>query len=64
MVSQSTFRGASGPTSDFPIEMVSTAVQERKHFNAFGPYRLGRTIGQGEFGKVKLGYHMQSGKEV
>ncbi|KAJ3274635.1 hypothetical protein HDV01_002477 [Terramyces sp. JEL0728] len=30
----------------------------------FGPYRLGRTIGEGEFGKVKLGYHITSGEEV
>lgn len=41
-------------------------VKEHKksHYNAFGPYRLGRTIGQGEFGKVKLGYHLQSGQEI
>ncbi|KAJ3301523.1 hypothetical protein HDV03_000699 [Kappamyces sp. JEL0829] len=32
--------------------------------NSFGPYRLGKTIGQGEFGKVKLGYHLQSNREV
>ncbi|KAJ3323675.1 hypothetical protein HDV06_001405 [Boothiomyces sp. JEL0866] len=30
----------------------------------FGPYRLGRTIGEGEFGKVKLGYHITTGEEV
>ncbi|KAI8810721.1 kinase-like domain-containing protein [Cladochytrium replicatum] len=30
----------------------------------FGPYRLGKTIGEGEFGKVKLAVHTLSGKEL
>ncbi|KAI0684225.1 hypothetical protein BC835DRAFT_1390637 [Cytidiella melzeri] len=30
----------------------------------FGPYLLLRTLGEGEFGKVKLGLHMQWGEEV
>ncbi|KAI8853045.1 kinase-like domain-containing protein [Chytridium lagenaria] len=30
----------------------------------FGPYRLIRTIGEGEFGKVKLAVHMDTNKEV
>ncbi|RKO99046.1 hypothetical protein CXG81DRAFT_30313 [Caulochytrium protostelioides] len=29
-----------------------------------GPYRLGRTLGEGEFGKVKLGTHRDTGAEV
>ncbi|KAJ3033664.1 hypothetical protein HDV00_005985 [Rhizophlyctis rosea] len=30
----------------------------------FGPYKLQRTIGEGEFGKVKLAVHYDTGKEV
>ncbi|KAJ3113532.1 hypothetical protein HDU96_003314, partial [Phlyctochytrium bullatum] len=29
----------------------------------FGPYRLIRTIGEGEFGKVKLAVHSETNKE-
>ncbi|KAJ3288982.1 hypothetical protein HK104_007824 [Borealophlyctis nickersoniae] len=35
----------------------------RQHAN-FGPYRLHRTLGEGEFGKVKLAVHLETGKEV
>lgn len=30
----------------------------------FGPYLLLQTLGEGEFGKVKLGIHIESGYEV
>ncbi|KAI8145956.1 kinase-like domain-containing protein, partial [Fennellomyces sp. T-0311] len=30
----------------------------------FGPYLLLHTLGEGEFGKVKLGIHIESGQEV
>ena len=30
----------------------------------FGPYLLLQTVGEGEFGKVKLGLHQQWGEEV
>ncbi|KAL1919291.1 uncharacterized protein VTP21DRAFT_1984 [Calcarisporiella thermophila] len=32
--------------------------------NMFGPYQLLRTVGEGEFGKVKLGVHLKTGVEV
>ena len=32
--------------------------------NRFGPYLLLQTLGEGEFGKVKLGLHAQWGEEV
>jgi serine/threonine protein kinase len=38
--------------------------RDKKKYQVFGPYRLGQTIGQGEFGKVKLGYHLESNQEV
>ena len=31
---------------------------------SFGPFKLGKTIGQGEFGKVKLGFHIENGNQV
>ena len=31
---------------------------------SIGNYQLGRTIGQGTFGKVKLGTHMQTDEKV
>ena len=30
----------------------------------FGPYLLLQTLGEGEFGKVKLGIHIKTGHEV
>ncbi|KAI9206377.1 kinase-like domain-containing protein [Polychytrium aggregatum] len=35
-----------------------------KSRNLFGPYRLLQTVGEGEFGKVKLAIHTQTNKEV
>jgi len=29
-----------------------------------GPYIIGKTIGQGAFSKVKLGYHVETGEKV
>lgn len=29
-----------------------------------GEYQLGKTIGQGAFSKVKLGYHRETGQKV
>ncbi|KAI8368795.1 kinase-like domain-containing protein [Choanephora cucurbitarum] len=31
---------------------------------SFGPYELLQTLGEGEFGKVKLGVHVETGQEV
>ncbi|KAJ3315249.1 hypothetical protein HDV04_003642 [Boothiomyces sp. JEL0838] len=43
---------------------TSSLAYSHKNTGTFGPYRLGRTIGEGEFGKVKLGYHITTGEEV
>lgn len=32
--------------------------------NKLGPYNLLQTLGEGEFGKVKLGIHSETGEEV
>ncbi|KAJ3037356.1 hypothetical protein HK097_003542 [Rhizophlyctis rosea] len=42
----------------------SAGRSSRRHTNMFGPYKLQRTIGEGEFGKVKLAVHYDTGKEV
>ncbi|KAJ3274636.1 hypothetical protein HDV01_002478 [Terramyces sp. JEL0728] len=48
--------------------MVDHSTPEQKprkmHYNAFGPYKLLKTIGQGGFGKVKLAYHFDTNTEV
>ncbi|KAJ3199455.1 hypothetical protein HDU67_002814, partial [Dinochytrium kinnereticum] len=43
---------------------ASAAVRANAKYAMFGPYRLIRTIGEGEFGKVKLAIHMDTNKEV
>lgn len=45
----------------------STALPKRpvqKKQNKLGPYNLLQTLGEGEFGKVKLGIHSETGQEV
>ncbi|KAL2918469.1 hypothetical protein HK105_201870 [Polyrhizophydium stewartii] len=41
----------------------STNPRKSQH-SMFGPYRLGKTVGEGEFGKVKVAYHAESKQEV
>ena len=36
----------------------------QKKQNKLGPYNLLQTFGEGEFGKVKLGIHIETGQEV
>ncbi|KAJ3161965.1 hypothetical protein HDU86_005663 [Geranomyces michiganensis] len=36
----------------------------RRPHGLFGPYKLSRTLGEGEFGKVKLATHTETGKQV
>lgn len=47
---------------------VSTSLLPRrplqKKQNKLGPYNLLQTLGEGEFGKVKLGVHTETGQEV
>ncbi|KAJ3274637.1 hypothetical protein HDV01_002479 [Terramyces sp. JEL0728] len=43
---------------------VEQAAPRKVHYNSFGPYRLSKTVGQGEFGKVKLAHHVNTGNEV
>ncbi|KAJ3138772.1 hypothetical protein HK101_003709, partial [Irineochytrium annulatum] len=42
----------------------ANAAHSRPKTSLFGPYRFIRTLGEGEFGKVKLAVHEQTGHEV
>ncbi|KAI9007345.1 kinase-like domain-containing protein [Gaertneriomyces semiglobifer] len=62
---------SSGPQHTSPSTASHSSVtpiangrsQKRQH-NLFGPYRLLRTLGEGEFGKVKLASHLDTKQEV
>ncbi|KAI0920270.1 hypothetical protein AcW1_002059 [Taiwanofungus camphoratus] len=47
-----------------PAALEYAAAHPRRSIPKFGPYLLLQTLGEGEFGKVKLGLHMQWGEEV
>lgn len=47
-----------------PAALEYVAAHPRRTIPKFGPYLLLQTLGEGEFGKVKLGLHMQWGEEV
>ena len=47
-----------------PAALEYAAAHPRRTIPKFGPYLLLRTLGEGEFGKVKLGLHVQWGEEV
>jgi protein-serine/threonine kinase len=47
-----------------PAAVAYTAAHPRRQIPKFGPYLLLQTLGEGEFGKVKLGLHSQWGEEV
>lgn len=47
-----------------PAAVAYTTAHPRRTIPKFGPYLLLQTLGEGEFGKVKLGLHHQWGEEV
>ncbi|KAJ7166634.1 hypothetical protein C8R46DRAFT_1094937 [Mycena filopes] len=47
-----------------PAAMAFAAAHPRRTIPKFGPYLLLQTLGEGEFGKVKLGLHSQWGEET
>lgn len=47
-----------------PAAVAYAAAHPRRTIPKFGPYLLLQTVGEGEFGKVKLGLHSQWGEEV
>ena len=47
-----------------PAAVAYAQSHPRRTIPRFGPYLLLQTLGEGEFGKVKLGLHMQWGEEV
>lgn len=47
-----------------PAAVAYASAHPRRPIPRFGPYLLLQTLGEGEFGKVKLGLHVQWGEEV
>lgn len=47
-----------------PAAVAYAAAHPRRQIPKFGPYLLLQTLGEGEFGKVKLGLHADWGEEV
>ncbi|PFH50349.1 hypothetical protein AMATHDRAFT_145231 [Amanita thiersii Skay4041] len=47
-----------------PAAQAYAAAHPRRQIPKFGPYLLLQTLGEGEFGKVKLGLHTVWGEEV
>lgn len=47
-----------------PAAVAYAAAHPKRTIPKFGPYLLLQTLGEGEFGKVKLGLHQQWGEEV
>jgi hypothetical protein len=47
-----------------PAAVAYLAQHPKRTIPKFGPYLLLQTLGEGEFGKVKLGLHAQYGEEV
>ncbi len=47
-----------------PAAVAYASAHPRRTIPKFGPYLLLQTLGEGEFGKVKLGLHSQWGEEV
>ncbi|KAI0790183.1 hypothetical protein BC629DRAFT_1288023 [Irpex lacteus] len=47
-----------------PAAVEYAMAHPRRAIPKFGPYLLLRTLGEGEFGKVKLGLHVKWGEEV
>jgi len=47
-----------------PAAVAYATAHPRRQIPKFGPYLLLQTLGEGEFGKVKLGLHGEYGEEV
>lgn len=47
-----------------PAALAYAAAHPKRKIPQFGPYLLLQTLGEGEFGKVKLGLHSEWGEEV
>ena len=62
--SGSTAKTAVVDVSQHPAAVAYQAAHPKRAIPRFGPYLLLQTLGEGEFGKVKLGLHATWGEEV
>jgi protein-serine/threonine kinase len=62
----STLHVVNGNEGDAPPPSIATASSRRatRKETRFGEYILGQTLGEGEFGKVKLGWRRDGGVQV
>ncbi|CAE6534730.1 unnamed protein product [Rhizoctonia solani] len=57
-------KGGGIDVGQHPAAVAYQAAHPRRAIPRFGPYLLLQTLGEGEFGKVKLGLHANWGEEV
>lgn len=62
--SGSTSKTGAVDVSQHPAAVAYQAAHPKRAIPRFGPYLLLQTLGEGEFGKVKLGLHASWGEEV
>ena len=62
--SSSTSNGTLTDVYSHPAALAYAAAHPKRKIPQFGPYLLLQTLGEGEFGKVKLGLHSEWGEEV
>ncbi|KAI8904575.1 hypothetical protein DFJ77DRAFT_244216 [Powellomyces hirtus] len=61
---QQSSAASSSPVSSTQLASARSSGGSRRPHGLFGPYKLSRTLGEGEFGKVKLATHTETGKQV
>ena len=58
------YASGKGEMSEDPISPVISPRSGRRQITSVGNYTLLKTVGQGQFGKVKLGVHMITKEKV
>ena len=51
-------------TKDYSIANAGISLLKKDESRIIGNYKIGKTIGEGTFGKVKIGKHIPTGENV